>query len=178
MGSRPARVLSLEGLNTVVLGGQRRLPDVKLAAGCVDASGQKPGDAPQRITWQQVLEYAPDVLLLCPCSRSAAAALPDVHTVTQLLGFSSLPAVQSGRVYVIDHGFYSRPGPRLIEGVELLARLVYGVDVGLRQQSQQQQQGDMVSGTREGECSPVLQMACDDATGHISWVPCNVAMSQ
>lgn len=51
--ARPARVLSLEGLNPLVLGGQW-LPDVKLAAGCVDASGQKPGDGPQRITLQQV----------------------------------------------------------------------------------------------------------------------------
>lgn len=47
------RVLSLEGLNPLVLGGQW-LPDVKLAAGAVDASGQQPGDAPARITWEQV----------------------------------------------------------------------------------------------------------------------------
>lgn len=47
------RVLSLEGLNPLVLGGQW-LPDVKLAAGAVDASGQQPGDPPTRITWEQV----------------------------------------------------------------------------------------------------------------------------
>jgi hypothetical protein len=47
------RVLSLEGVNPLVLGGQW-LPDVKLAAGAVDASGQQPGDAPARITWEQV----------------------------------------------------------------------------------------------------------------------------
>jgi len=47
------RVLSLEGLNPLVLGGQW-LPDVKLAAGAVDASGQQPGDAPTRISWDQV----------------------------------------------------------------------------------------------------------------------------
>lgn len=47
------RVLSLEGLNPLVLGGQW-LPDVKLTAGAVDASGQQPGDPPTRITWEQV----------------------------------------------------------------------------------------------------------------------------
>lgn len=47
------RVLGLEGLNPLVLGGQW-LPDVKLAAGCIDASGQQPGDPPTRITWEQV----------------------------------------------------------------------------------------------------------------------------
>jgi Tfp pilus assembly major pilin PilA len=50
---RAPRVLSLEGLNPLVLGGQW-LPDVKLAAGAVDASGQQPGDPPTRITWEQV----------------------------------------------------------------------------------------------------------------------------
>jgi hypothetical protein len=49
----PPRVLSLEGLNPLVLGGQW-LPDVKAAAGAIDASGQRPGDNPSRITWQQV----------------------------------------------------------------------------------------------------------------------------
>lgn len=47
------RVCSLEGLNPLVLGGQW-LPDVKLAAGAADASGQQPGDPPTRITWEQV----------------------------------------------------------------------------------------------------------------------------
>lgn len=49
-------VLSLEGLNPLVLGGQW-LPDVKLAAGAVDASGQQPGDPPTRITWEQVSKW-------------------------------------------------------------------------------------------------------------------------
>jgi hypothetical protein len=53
MWTKPPRVLSLEGLNPLVLGGQW-LPDVKAAAGAVDASGQQPGDSPARITWQQV----------------------------------------------------------------------------------------------------------------------------
>jgi hypothetical protein len=50
---RAPRVLSLEGLNPLVLGGQW-LPDVKLAAGAVDAARQSPGDAPHRITWEMV----------------------------------------------------------------------------------------------------------------------------
>jgi hypothetical protein len=55
------RVLSLEGLNPLVLAGQW-LPDVKLAAGAADASGQMPGEAPRRITWEEVSVYL--VLLL------------------------------------------------------------------------------------------------------------------
>lgn len=75
----------------------------------------------------QVLSFAPDVLLLCPCSRSPEAAMPDVARLTQLPGFNNLPAVTSGRVYVIDHGYFSRPGPRLVDGVEVLCWLLWGV---------------------------------------------------
>lgn len=73
----------------------------------------------------QVLSYAPDVLLLCPCSRSTAAAMPDVTRLTQQPGFRDLPAVKSGRVYVIDHSYFSRPGPRLVDGAELLYKLLW-----------------------------------------------------
>lgn len=52
--------------------------------------------------------------------------MPDVTRLTQLPGFRDLPAVQSGRVYVIDHSYFSRPGPRLVEGVELLFELLWG----------------------------------------------------
>lgn len=78
----------------------------------------------------QVLDFAPDVLLLSPCSRSPAAAMPDVKLLAQKPGFNSLPAVQTGRVYVVDHGFFSRPGPRLWDGIGLLAALLYGIPAG------------------------------------------------
>jgi len=78
----------------------------------------------------QVIAFAPDVLLLCPCSRSTAAAMPDVTRLAQLPGFRDLPAVQSGRVYVVDHSFFSRPGPRLVGGVELLFELLWGQQGG------------------------------------------------
>jgi hypothetical protein len=78
----------------------------------------------------QVLAFAPDVLLLCPCSRSPEAAMPDVTRLTQRPGFMDLPAVKSGRVYIIDHSYFSRPGPRLVDGVELLHGLVWGKNAG------------------------------------------------
>jgi ABC-type Fe3+-hydroxamate transport system substrate-binding protein len=74
----------------------------------------------------QVLDFDPDVLLLTPCSRSPAAAMPDVQKLTQQPGFADLAAVKSGQTYVIDHALFSRPGPRLWDGVELLAGLLYG----------------------------------------------------
>lgn len=107
----------------------------------------------------QVLSYAPDVLLLSPCSRSPAAAMPDVDRLTQLPGFMDLPAAASGRVYVCDHSFFSRPGPRLIEGVELLHWLLWG---------------DVTQGCEGGDrglhASGVLKMQ-QTHTGSIKWSP-------
>lgn len=73
----------------------------------------------------QVLAFAPDVLILCPCSRSPVAAMPDVTRLTERPGFRDLPAVTAGRVYIINHIYFSRPGPRLVDGVELLHALIW-----------------------------------------------------
>lgn len=118
-------------------------------------------------------------------------------------GFSSLPAVQTGRVYVVDHGFYSRPGPRLIDGVELLVKLVYGVgptpnplgaqpyataavmadgssgtDMLKKVQEQQQQHKaqQVVDGNMQTaeSASDVLVMEYDRDTGNVAWLPCVV----
>jgi iron complex transport system substrate-binding protein len=103
----------------------------------------------------QVQGFAPDVLLLCPCSRSPAAAMPDVQRLVALPGFGQLPAVLAEQVFLIDHAWFSRPGPRLIDGVELLASLLYGV----------QQCGGVTSGGHA-----VLRIKAR-GNGGFDWVP-------
>jgi len=56
--------------------------------------------------------------------------MPDVQRLMRMPGFCDIPAVKSGRVFVVDHSLFSRPGPRLLEGIELLACIAHGVDVG------------------------------------------------
>lgn len=115
----------------------------------------------------QVLSYAPDVLLLSPCSRSPAAAMPDVDRLTQLPGFMDLPAAASGRVYVCDHSLFSRPGPRLIESVELLHWLLWGDDTQQRRvlSAERHEGGDMGL-----HASGVLKMQ-HTHSGNIEWSP-------
>ena len=40
-------------------------------------------------------------------------------------GWWEIPAVKSGEVYLIDHVFFSRPGPRIVQGLEILAELIH-----------------------------------------------------
>jgi len=84
------------------------------------------GKPSRRIAWEDVVQAAPDVIVLMPCGFGVNRAMKDARLVTGLPGWQDLPAVQSGRVFAVDgSSFFSRPGPRLVEGVELLAHLLH-----------------------------------------------------
>ena len=60
----------------------------------------------------QVREYEPEVLILSPCSCNPSRTLSEVTSLAGLPGWWALPAVKSGQVYIVDHAYFSRPGPR------------------------------------------------------------------
>ena len=122
--TRP-QVLSLEGLAPLCVGGGW-LPDIKVAAGCEDALGDIGGTPSRILQWSDVLKADPDVLILSPCSASTSRTLNELHLMNSR-EFWKLRCVQNGDVYVIDHGKFSRPGPRLVDAVEMLATLLCGV---------------------------------------------------
>jgi len=116
------RVLSLEGLAPLCTGGHW-LPDMKYAAGCVDALGDNGGCPARIITWADILSADPDILVISPCSASPTRTLNELHLLASTTEFWKLRSVQQGEVYIFDHGCFSRPGPRLVEGVEMMAAL-------------------------------------------------------
>ena len=72
------------------------------------------------------MESQPEVIILMPCGFDVKRGLQDLPLLTQQEGWNSLPAVQNNRVYVIDAGAYtSRSGPRLVEGLEILAEMIH-----------------------------------------------------
>jgi iron complex transport system substrate-binding protein len=69
---------------------------------------------------------APDVLVLMPCGYDLERTLAEREIVRALPGWDELPAVQAGRVYAVDgSSYFNRPGPRLVDGLELLAHLLH-----------------------------------------------------
>ena len=79
-----------------------------------------------RITWDEVYEAAPEVLILMPCGFDAARTMREARTLPDLPGWNELPAVRNGRVWVVDaNSYFSRPAPRLVNGVETLARILH-----------------------------------------------------
>jgi ABC-type Fe3+-hydroxamate transport system substrate-binding protein len=120
---RRPRILSLEGLRPLVAGGHW-LPEMKALAGGADEL-QEAGAAAERLRWETVLQYAPDVLLVLPCNPSLERTLGEVGLLAAQPGFWALQAVKSNQVYILDHARFSRPGPRLVDGVEALARILH-----------------------------------------------------
>jgi iron complex transport system substrate-binding protein len=86
-----------------------------------------PGERSARLTWDEVFEATPEVLVLMPCGFDARRAAEEARRVLPgLPGWGELPAVREGRVWAVDaNSYFSRPAPRLVEGVEILARVLH-----------------------------------------------------
>ena len=91
-------------------------------AGGRDGLGS-PGEDSARVSWEDVRRYDPEVILVMPCSFSIARTVKELPLLSRLPGWSMLSAVRSGRVFAVEGGFFHRPGPRLVQGLRLMAAL-------------------------------------------------------
>ena len=126
-GQPRPRVLALEWLDPPFAGGHW-VPEMIAHAGGEDVIA-KPGDHSARLTWEQVAAADPDVVVAMPCGFDEAGAAAQIETMADRPEWQSLRAVRAGRVYPVDaNGCFSRPGPRLVDGIELLAAIFHGAE--------------------------------------------------
>ncbi len=123
--SRPRaglRVAVVEWLDPPILAGLWA-PDQVRAAGAF-AIGPGPGEVGMRTTWEDLRRATPDLLVLSPCSFSVERSRRelDVPRLASLVDRVAAP----GGTFVADEANFSRPGPRLADGVDLLRALVGG----------------------------------------------------
>jgi iron complex transport system substrate-binding protein len=77
------------------------------------------------VEWRQIVEFAPEVLVIAPCGFGLERSRREAASLEQLPGWRELPAVARGRATVIDGDAYlNRPGPRLVDSLELLRELI------------------------------------------------------
>ena len=119
----PRKVFSLEGINPLVIGGHWIPELLELAGGC--EGPYPPGSPACRPSWEEIRNFAPEKLFIDLCSSDLDRSLREVPWLAALDGWSELPAVQSGEVYLIDHVYFSSPGPRVVVGLEILAQLIH-----------------------------------------------------
>ena len=100
-------------------------PELVEIAGSVEPLGRRGEDA-ARIDWTAVVAAAPEVLVLACCGYDVARTLADVPLLRARPGWERLPAVRTGEVWAVDgSAYFSRPGPRIVDSLELLADLVH-----------------------------------------------------
>lgn len=100
-------------------------PELVAIAGGVECLGA-PGGRSRTLRWQEVVDCRPEVLLLACCGFSVERTLQDLPILRSYAGWSDLPCVRSQRVYAVDGAsYFSRPGPRLVESLELLAHALH-----------------------------------------------------
>lgn len=121
---RRPRTLMLEWLEPAFAPGHWVPEQVEIAGG-----GQAFGKAGQRsvtTTAEEINAYAPEVIVLIPCGYYKEDILRQLPGATLPAGWKDLPAVRSGEVWATDAtSYFSRPGPRVVEGVEILARILH-----------------------------------------------------
>ena len=118
------RVALLEWLDPPFVAGHWA-PEMIARAGGTDTLGVA-GEKSAHIRWEQLREAAPEVVVVAPCGYDMASARADLAVAPLPPWWNDLPAVRHGRVYVMDGNAYiSRPGPRVVDGTEILARLFH-----------------------------------------------------
>ncbi len=131
--SRRPRVFCMEWLDPVYACGHW-VPEMVKIAGGVDEIGRD-GQESVRLSWDDLVRWAPEVLVIMPCGFNLQQTMKQIwqhfgpyssFASEQRASFFDLPAVRAKRVYAVDaNSYFARPGPRVVDGTELLAHLIH-----------------------------------------------------
>jgi iron complex transport system substrate-binding protein len=121
--TRP-RVLCMEWMDPIMAGGHW-VPEMVQLAGGQDNLGRA-GERSLAIDWDHVVQYQPDILIVMPCGYKIHRTLSELDRLASNPGWFDLPAVRAGEVYIVDSpAYFSRPGPRIVTGLEILAQILH-----------------------------------------------------
>jgi len=96
-------------------------PELVEIAGGYDPLGRKHQTSAQ-IKWQEVVDARPDVIVLALCGYDIDRARRDYEVLRRFPDFNSLPAARQGEIYLVNaSAYFARPGPRIIDSLEILA---------------------------------------------------------
>jgi iron complex transport system substrate-binding protein len=125
--SHRPRVVCIEWLSPLYVAGHW-VPEMVQLAGGQDVLAQ-PGSPSRVVTWDDVLAAAPDVLIVMPCGFSIDQTQTELFRMMQQPGQWRVSSNLAQRTFLVDaSSYFSRPGPRLIDGIELLAAILHPSD--------------------------------------------------
>jgi iron complex transport system substrate-binding protein len=118
------RVAALEWLEPLMAAGNW-VPELIEMAGGENLFGRA-GEHSPWMTWEELVNADPDVIIALPCGFDLERTRSEMHWLTDRPAWPHLKAVQTGRVYLCDGNQYmNRPGPRLVDSLQILARIVH-----------------------------------------------------
>jgi iron complex transport system substrate-binding protein len=101
------------------------MPELVEMAGGTNLFGEAGKHAPW-MTWEQLRQRDPDVIVVLPCGHDIERSRQDMPALTARPGWAELKAVRDRRVVVADgNQYFNRPGPRLVESLEILAEVLH-----------------------------------------------------
>jgi iron complex transport system substrate-binding protein len=118
------RAYAMEWLNPPYNAGHW-VPEMVTLAGGIEVLGTA-GKPSVRLTWETVIAAQPEYIFLMPCGYTVETVKRDLATIPFPDEWWELPAVRHGNLFAVNAtAYFSRPGPRVVDGVELLAGLLH-----------------------------------------------------
>ena len=118
------RVFFMEWLQPPWAGGHW-IPQMVDYAGGFEGLGRL-GKPSHRIEWNEVVEYRPEIIVLSPCGFDLKGVLGELHDLESYNRWGKIPAYKSHNIYAVNaSAYFSRPGPRIVDGLELLAHMIH-----------------------------------------------------
>lgn len=100
-------------------------PELVRIAGGIESVGRE-SERSRTLSWHDIVSADPEVMVIACCGFDVPRTLQDVPLLKSYFGFEGLSCVRSGRVFVVDgNAYFSRPGPRLVDSLEILAPLLH-----------------------------------------------------
>ena len=125
--SHRPRVVCIEWLSPLYVAGHW-IPEMVQLAGGQDVLA-KPGSASRVVTWDEVMSVSPDVLIVMPCGFTVERTQTELFQMMQQPGQWPVSSDLAQHTFLVDaSSYFSRPGPRLIDGIELLATILHPSD--------------------------------------------------
>jgi iron complex transport system substrate-binding protein len=118
------RAACLEWFDPIYIAGHW-VPEMVQIAGGNDILGTA-GEPSAKLEWDAVIASLPEVLILMPCGFDLERTVRESSLLKNRAGWQTLPAVRDGRIFAVSGAdYFSRPGPSLIDGLEILNQIVH-----------------------------------------------------
>ncbi|MDC0000096.1 ABC transporter substrate-binding protein [Porticoccaceae bacterium] len=118
------RVALLDWLEPLFDGGHWT-PEIIALAGGIPVFGDKRQPS-QRREWHELIDAAPDIIFIALCGFNVERSLQDVEAFLKTEGFIELHRRTGTQVYLVDgNAYFSRPGPRLVDALEIMANALH-----------------------------------------------------